>query len=273
MRILVVSGNPKKDGLTWSFEEVANETMSELGVDADIVRLSEINLTKCKMCGDGWGICFNKHTCIFGDKDGFNELLKKVEKADAFIYISPVYWGEISEEFKIYMDKLRRTQATKQWNSDENEVSFMIGKPSIMVAVAGGGGGGIISTFENLERAILHMGGDAWPRESSGIFDYIGVNRWNQEYKREAFKMAIKTMYDYWKRPNITSITPQPDYKLLIKCDDGKEITYDMKPYLETEPYTQLKDENLFNEVKIAGMKIEWRPRLDLDIRVVFEGK
>ena len=273
MRILMVSGNPKTDGITWSFEEVAKNTSGELGIELDVIRLSEINLMKCKMCGDGWGICFNQHKCIFGDKDGFNDLLNRVEKADAYIYVSPVYWGEISEEFKIFMDKLRRTQATKQWNRDENEVSFMKGKPSIMVAVAGGGGGGIISTFENLERAILHMGGDAWPRESSGIFDYIGVNRWNQEYKREAFRMAITTMYNYWKRPEVTGVKALPDYKLLVTCANGDEVTFDMKPYLDTEPYDELKDVELFNKVQVSGMKLEWRPRLDIEIRVVFEGK
>jgi len=211
MKLLIISGTPKTDGITHSFVEKAEETAKALNVEAEVIRLAGMNLTKCKMCDDGWGICFSKHYCMFGDSDGFNDLQKKVQAADAYIYISPVYWGEISEDFKIFMDKLRRCQATKQWNSNEEEVSFLIGKPSILVAVAGGGGGGIPSTFEDFERAISQMSGDEWPRETAGIFDYIAVNRWNQEYKRETLKAAIKALVRFQEQPAPAEVTPQPD--------------------------------------------------------------
>ena len=194
MKILIVSGTPKTDGLCHSLVEAAAETAVGLGVEADIIRLGETDLSKCKMCGDGWGICFSEHRCVFGDKDGFNNLQLKVKEADAYVYISPVYWGDISEEMKIFIDKLRRCQATKQWDSSEDEVSFHKGKPSILVASAGGGGGGILPTFEALERAVDHMGGERWSRQKAGVFDYIAVNRWNQDYKREALKAAVKEM-------------------------------------------------------------------------------
>ena len=202
MKLLIVNATPKTDGLCYSLVTTAEETAAEIGVEAEVIRLSGINLTKCKMCGDGWGICKPEHICAFGDKDGFNELQKKVQNADAYVYITPVYWGEISEEFKIFLDKLRRCQATKQWDEREGEVSFIKGKPSIAVASAGGGGGGIVTTFADIERAISHMGGHEWPMDTCGIFDYIAVNRWNQNYKREALKAAIKEMAKIWREQN-----------------------------------------------------------------------
>jgi len=194
MKILIISGTPKKDGITFSFVKAAEEASLNAGAGAEVIRLSGMNLAKCKMCEDGWGICFKEHICKFGDSDGFNELQNKVRDADAYIYITPVYWGEISEEMKIYFDKLRRCQATKQWDDKDEEGSALAGKPSIMVAVAGGGGGGIVTTFADIERAVSQMGGDSWPRETAGVFDYIAVNRWNQDYKRDAFASAIKAM-------------------------------------------------------------------------------
>jgi len=194
MKLLIINGTPKTDGVCYSFVTVAAEAATTAGVEAEVIRLSDVNLSKCKMCGDGWGICFKEHYCAFGDEDGFNPLQKKVEDADAYIYITPVYWGEISEEFKIFLDKLRRCQATKQWDDREEEVSFLKGKPSIIVASAGGGGGGIVTTFADIERAVAQMSGDAWPRETAGVFDYIAVNRWNQAYKREALKAAVVEM-------------------------------------------------------------------------------
>jgi len=193
-KILIISGTPKTDGVTFSFVKAAEEQVSKLGHKAQVVRLAGLGLTKCAMCNDGWGICFKEHKCVFGDKDGFNELQLAVRDADAYIYITPVYWGEISEEMKLFIDKLRRCQATKQWDEREDEVSFLKGKPSILVAVAGGGGGGIITAFEDLERAITQCGGNERPREKAGVFDYIAVNRWNQELKREALKASIGEM-------------------------------------------------------------------------------
>jgi len=266
MKLLIVSGTPKTYGLTYSFVEKAEETAKELGIEAETIHLSGMNLMKCKMCDGGWGVCFYEHYCIFGDKDGFNELQKKVQNADAFIYVTPVYWGEMSEELKLFMDKLRRCQATKQWDSREEEISYLKDKPSIVVAAAGGGGGGCPSAFLHMERAIGAAGGDNWPKEHAGLFDFIAVNRWNKEYKKTALKEAIATMLNFWQRPRAVDVKTQPDYKLVVTFEDNKERILDFKPYLKTKHYEVLKDTSLFNKAGISGTKIEWRPLLDIDI-------
>ena len=194
MKILIINGTPKTDGVCYSFVKKSEETAAALGVSFETIRLAGMKLNKCAMCGEGWGTCSKEHSCEFGGTDGFNEAQLKIRDADAFIFISPVYWGEVSEDMKIFLDKLRRCQASKQWNGREDEVSFLKGKPSILVASAGGGGGGIITCLADMERAISHMGGDARPKETAGIFDYIAVNRWNKEYKMMALKEAITAM-------------------------------------------------------------------------------
>jgi len=191
MKILIINGTPKLDGVCYSFVETAEDAAKELGVDFETIRLSSERIKKCLMCDGGWGICFNKHVCIFGEKDGFGNLQQKVREASLLVFITPVYWGEVSEELKLFLDKLRRCEATKQWDKDAGQISFLKGKGTILVASAGGGGGGILTTLQQLERAVEHMGGDAQPREEVGIFDYLAVNRWNQEYKRQALKLAI----------------------------------------------------------------------------------
>jgi len=193
VKILIINGTPKEDGVCYSFVTAAEEVSAEVGVEFETVRLSSERLKKCIMCDGGWGICFNKHVCIFGEKDGFNNLQQKVKEASMIVYVTPVYWGEISEEMKIFLDRLRRCEATKQWDSREDEISFHKATGSILVASAGGGGGGTLSALEQLERAVVQMGGDEWPREQEGIFDRISVNRWNQVYKREALKAAIRS--------------------------------------------------------------------------------
>ena len=192
MKILIISGTPKQDGISDSLVKTAAAATSESGAAYEVIKLAEHDLSHCKMCGDGWGTCFGGHRCSLDEK--FNKLQDKFKEADAFIYITPVYWGEVSEALKNFLDKLRRCQATKQWNEKDTSGSYLEAKPSIIVANAGGGGGGIVNTFDQIERAISHMGGNSQPRGNRGVYDYIAVNRWNQEYKREALKAAVKSM-------------------------------------------------------------------------------
>jgi multimeric flavodoxin WrbA len=187
MKILIISGTPKKEGLCYSLVTAAYESAVGSGAETEIIRLADYDLSRCKMCGDGWGICFNEHQCKFGgENDGFNALQKKFAEADSFVFITPVYWGEVSEVLKTFLDKLRRCQATKQWDKKDGGESFLAGKKSILAASAGGSGGGIINALNEMERAVRSMGGN--------VYDFIGINRWNQEYKRSALKSAVRSM-------------------------------------------------------------------------------
>ena len=47
MKLLIVSGTPKTEGLTYSFEKKAKESADELGIEAEVINLSKMNLTKC----------------------------------------------------------------------------------------------------------------------------------------------------------------------------------------------------------------------------------
>ena len=194
MKVLIISCSPKSEGICHSLVTAALDTCKKSGADAEVLKLTDHRLEQCKMCGDGWGICRSEHRCQYGDQDGFNTLVEKFSRSDAFVFITPVYWGDVSEAFKDFFDKLRRCQASKRRNEDKNIKSFFTDKPSILVASAGGSGNGIINTLTQMERAIVHMGGDGMPKEEKGIYDYIAVNRWNKDYKLESLKASVASM-------------------------------------------------------------------------------
>ena len=147
------------------------------------------------MCYDGWGICFKQHICVHGKNDDFNEMQEKIKNADAYIYVTPVYWGEISEDLKLFWDRLRRCETSKAWNGRDDDNSFHMGKPSIIIAAAGGGCGGILNTLVMMERYIDQLNQHSGFKEgTAGVFDYIAVNRWNAEYKLVALRSAIEQM-------------------------------------------------------------------------------
>ena len=196
MKLLILSGTPKKDGLCHSLVTAVFDASKANGAEAKILHLT--SLSACRMCGEGWGTCSSKHYCEFGADDGFNNFQKEMDWADGFVFITPVYWGEVSEGMKTFLDKLRRCQATKSWGNN-NGVSFLKGKSSILVASAGGGGGGISSAIVQMERAITHMGGTGYPYDTQwGFYDYFAVNRWNQDYKRDALRAAITSFINWF---------------------------------------------------------------------------
>ncbi len=179
MKVIILSGTPKHEGLCNSCVNAALIGVEKAGADCEVIRLCDYNIVRCAMCGDGWGTCREGHTCIFG-ADGFAEIQKKMMDADALILDTPVYWGDMTEIMKAFFDRFRRCEAMK------GELGAIAGKPVILIASPGGSGNGMISCFEQMERLCRHL--------HANIYDYIGVNRWNRDYKLVAISEAVATM-------------------------------------------------------------------------------
>jgi multimeric flavodoxin WrbA len=182
MKYLIVSGNPKKDGLCRSIAEEALRGARDGGAEAELLTLEK--LERCHVCGDGWGTCREQHHCSFGD-DGFNRAQEAVKKADAFCFITPVYWCEMAESLKCFFDRLRRCEAASLRKPGEAPAA-LAGKPVLLVASPGGSGNGAVECLDQMDRFCRHTG--------AVIFDYISVNRWNSDYKKQAAYSAAKAM-------------------------------------------------------------------------------
>ena len=169
MKLLILSGNPKTDGLCQSVIDAVAEGARSGGADVEEVRLCDIEIARCHVCGDGWGVCRNEDYCIFGG-DGFDEVSARVLAADAIVLATPVYWHDMSEALKSYLDRFRRCYF--------GAGGPLAGMQVLLIASAGGTGNGILPCLMQMERFCQHIGAD--------VFDMIGVNRWNSDYKREA---------------------------------------------------------------------------------------
>lgn len=178
MRFLVLNGNPKKDGLCHAATEAVIHGAAEGGADIQVITME--NMKRCRCCGDGWGVCYREHYCAFGD-DGFNEAQAAVKAADVICIVSPVYWWEVSEELKSFLDRLRRCE-----NWLEGHTGALAGKPVLLVVSAGGSGYGLLPCLEQLERFCKHT--------EAVIFDYIGINRWNKDYTHQSAYAAAKAL-------------------------------------------------------------------------------
>lgn len=173
MKICIVSGNPKKDGLCQSIIDASKIGATDGGAEVDEIRLCDYKLLRCQVCNEGWGTCRDENFCKYGN-DGFDEIKDRIQSSDAIILASPVYWGETSEALKNFIDRLRRCEF--------NGKTVLRNKQVLLIASAGGTGNGLLSCFEQMERFCNHTG--------AIIFDRIGVNRWNNDYKKVATKAA-----------------------------------------------------------------------------------
>ena len=179
MKVVIISGTPKTEGLSCSCVNAAYKGAVKAGVECEIVKLCDYELIRCKMCNDGWGICRNEHVCEYGG-DGFSLIQQKISEADAVVLSTPVYWSEMTEIMKAFFDRFRRCEAMK------SESGAMAGKPVLLIASPGGSGNGMISCLEQMERLSRHL--------SAKIYDFIGVNRWNKDYKLVAIEEAAASM-------------------------------------------------------------------------------
>ncbi len=183
MKFLIITGSPKKDGLCASVTEEVRKGAAEGGAEVEI--LNTAKLERCHVCGAGWGQCREKHTCAFGN-DGFTEAQNKVHEADQLCFITPVYWGEMAESIKCFFDRLRRCEFDMPWGSPRDKKPALSGKQVLLIASPGGSGNGMLTCLDQMDRFCRHTG--------AVIFDYICINRWNNDYKKPAVFEAAKAM-------------------------------------------------------------------------------
>jgi multimeric flavodoxin WrbA len=173
MQMIILSGNPKKDGLCQSMIDAVREGAEEGGATVKEIRLADLELIRCQVCNDGWGTCLAQARCQFGD-DGLDDLIKELASADVLVLATPVYWGEMSESLKCCLDRLRRCIRGAD--------GLLAGRQALIVATPGGSGNGQLTCFEQMDRFCRHTG--------LVIFDYIGANRWTVDYHRRTARSA-----------------------------------------------------------------------------------
>jgi multimeric flavodoxin WrbA len=182
MKFLVISGNPKETGLCSAAVREILRGGRDGGAEAELLKVD--TLGRCRVCGDGWGSCREQYRCAFGN-DGFNSAQEAVRNAELLCFITPVYWGEMAEGIKCFFDRLRRCEASKRFGGREAD-SVLAGKQVLLAASPGGTGNGALSCLEQMDRFCRHTG--------AVIFDYISINRWNNDYKNQAAYAAARAM-------------------------------------------------------------------------------
>jgi multimeric flavodoxin WrbA len=173
MKTLVILGSRNEKGQTAQAAGALIEGLLSAGGQAERIFLPHLKMERCRQCEDsGWGICLNSGRCVIDDD--FPLVVSKIHQADAVIFATPVYFSDLSESLRAFLDRFRRTS----WQgAGKDKIS---GKPAIGICVAGGGGGGAPKCAASLEQVLSICGFD--------VLDLIPVRRQNLEMKRPILK-------------------------------------------------------------------------------------
>ncbi|MBF0406679.1 MAG: DUF2442 domain-containing protein [Candidatus Riflebacteria bacterium] len=68
----------------------------------------------------------------------------------------------------------------------------------------------------------------------------------------------------------VKKVKPLQNYELLITFENEEEKIFDLKPYLNTGLFADLKNESLFKTVRVVLDSLEWNNGVDICPEVLY---
>ncbi len=146
MKILMISGSRNREGRTAGAMGAIGKGIEKSGGSSEVIFLTEQNIERCRQCeSDGWGKCRSEKRCII--EDDFASIVEKIRAADAVVFANPVYFGDLSESMRAFLDRLRRTSRRAgppqgpAARPAPGAAPSPVATPAIGICLSGGGGG------------------------------------------------------------------------------------------------------------------------------------
>jgi multimeric flavodoxin WrbA len=178
VKVTVVLGSRNPTGQTAKAAGALAEGVEGAGGHVERVFLPQAIIERCRQCDDnGWGTCRSDGHCVIGDD--LERMVDQIRGADAAVFATPVYFGDLSESIRAFLDRTRRI--TRHQSGKQG----LDGKPAVGICVAGGGGGGAPACAVSLEKVLRTIGFD--------VTDVIPVRRQNL-----GLKMALLRTTGRW---------------------------------------------------------------------------
>jgi len=181
MKVFIISGSRNREGQTAKAIEAVRKGLAASKAESEVVFLPELKLERCRQCDpDGWGLCRKEGRCVI--EDDFPSLVEKVKAADVLVFANPVYFGDLSESMRGFLDRYRRTRFMRPGTPPPGAFPSSGGTSAIGLCYAGGSGNGTVSCAASLERILQTCGFD--------VVDMIQVRRQNFDVKLPMLEMT-----------------------------------------------------------------------------------
>ena len=103
MKVLLINGSPNDRGCTHTALSKVADGLDKFDIEHDIVWLGKDLLKPCVVC---MGCKGKAHRCLYGDDDGVNYLIDRINEVDALVLGSPVHYAGISGQLKTIFDRV-----------------------------------------------------------------------------------------------------------------------------------------------------------------------
>jgi len=173
-KVAVLWSTPNEAGLTAGAKNALVAGLKAGGAEVEEIHLNRLEIRHCQACGNGWGECREAGTCVL--PDDFAGVYDRLAAADGIVFVTAVYFHDLTEAMKALLDRLRRCDAFTARRLRD--------KRNLLVACAGGTGLGAIECLRRLEATLDHMGMRA--------YDRLPVTRFNRDYMLPALETAGK---------------------------------------------------------------------------------
>jgi multimeric flavodoxin WrbA len=179
MEVLVILGSRNPDGQTARAAGALLEGVTEAGGRGERVFLTEGKFERCRQCdARGWGTCRSEGACVIDDD--LASLITRIEQADAVVFATPVYFSDLSESMRAFLDRLRRTTRHAAGKARVED------KIALGICVAGGGGGGAPECAVSLKKVLRTCGFD--------VVDMVPARRQNLGMKLDVLRLTGKAL-------------------------------------------------------------------------------
>ncbi len=184
MKIVMISGSRNLAGRTATMADALLRGAKDAGAECERYFLPAMFVKRCRQCDErGWGNCIEKGTCVI--EDDFAGLVSKVRDSDAVVFANPVYFSDLSESLRAFLDRLRRI------TRHDSAKPGIEGKRAVGICVAGGGGGGAPACVERMQSVLGICGFD--------VLDIVPARRQNLDLKEQVLETTGRWLADKLK--------------------------------------------------------------------------
>ncbi len=99
--LLAISSSPRRGGNSELALRIFCQAAEEKGISVEMLRLHELNLKPCRGCDR----CAADGICIIADK--MQPLYEKVASVKGLVMATPIYFGSLSAQLKIFIDRFQ----------------------------------------------------------------------------------------------------------------------------------------------------------------------
>lgn len=152
LHVAVINASPYPKGRCWQLSREAVRRLTGAGCEALAVDILSWKLRPCIGCND----CADDASCIF-QADQMAELVARLDQADAFLLVSPIYFAGPPAQLKAFFDRLQPLWAARYLLKRYPALGLEQRRPLGLLAVGGGGDPFGFEPLVSISRSAMRM--------------------------------------------------------------------------------------------------------------------